>query len=107
MVPFRLANMKRAEPPSPLVNRKDEAFPLLTWPVGPTAPAPPGGMLGAVVGFFIGGVTDTLNSDAVLVAWFEVQKGLVSLCETPHGFFRLGSMSSAGRKPSETRLVWS
>jgi hypothetical protein len=63
-------------------------------------------MLGAMVGFFTGGVTDTLNSDAVLVPWFEVQKGLVSLCETPQGFFRLGSMSSAGRKPSETRLVW-
>jgi hypothetical protein len=35
-----------------------------------------------MVGFFTG-VTDTLNSDAVLVPWFEVQKGLVSLRNTP------------------------
>jgi hypothetical protein len=61
-------------------------------------------MFGAMANL-VGGVTDTLKREAVLVPWFEVQKGLVALCETPQGFTRLGSVSSAGRKPSETRFV--
>src|SRR5215472_7757484 len=43
---------------------------------------------------------------AVLVPWFETQKGLVGLCETPQGFFRLASVTTASPAMSETRLVW-
>jgi hypothetical protein len=50
-------------------------------------------------------VVVTLNKEVVLVPWFEVQKGLVALCETPQGFTRVGSVSWAGRNPSETRFV--
>jgi hypothetical protein len=42
--------------------------------------------------------------------WLETQKGLVALCDTPQGFFRLGSViwavNGAGNGTSETRLVW-
>ena len=54
MVPFKLAKMKCAEPPSPpFPTGNEEAFVLLTWPVGPWGPA-------AVVGIAIlpvGGLT--------------------------------------------------
>ena len=40
---------------------------------------------------------------AVLVTWFEVQKGLVALCEIPHGFIRLGSVIVAS--PTTLALV--
>jgi hypothetical protein len=47
MVPFKLAKMKLADAPFPPLTTetgKDEMFVLATWPVGPTAPTPPGGM---------------------------------------------------------------
>ena len=40
MVPFKLAKMKCAEPPSPpFPTGNEEVFVLLTWPVGPWGPA--------------------------------------------------------------------
>ena len=104
MVPFRLTKMKWADAPfPPFPTGKDEVLVLLTWPVGLT-PVPPGGMFGAVAEC-VGGVPDTLKRLAVLVPWFEVQMGLESKYETPQGFTGLGSMSSAGRNPSETRFA--
>jgi hypothetical protein len=45
MVPFKLAKTKLADAPfPPFPTAKDEVFVLATWPVGPTAPIPPGGM---------------------------------------------------------------
>ena len=111
MVPFKLAKMKCAELPSPPFTGNDEVLVLLTWPVGPWGPV-------AVVGIAmlpVGGLTAvtlvtvvlsvTANRVAVLVPWFEVQKGLVVLCETPQGLTSLGSVMVASPGMSETRLT--
>jgi len=69
IVPFRFAKMKCAEPPFPPfpTGKLDGlGFTLLTWPVGPTAPTPPGGIAILPVGGFtavilatvVGPVTD-------------------------------------------------
>jgi hypothetical protein len=82
---------------------------LATWPVGPTAPLPPGGM--AILPFVIAGDTlvtllsgVTAKRVAVLVPWFEVQIGLGSVGYTPR-VQQLGSVMLASPAISETRSV--
>src|SRR5215472_292810 len=112
IVPFKLAKMKCAELPSPpFPTGNDAVLVLLTWPVGPCGPV-------AVVGIAmlpVGGLTAvtlvtvvlsvTAKRVAVLVPWFEVQKGLVLLCETPQGLRSSGSVILASPGMSETRLT--
>ena len=64
---------------------------LLTWPVGPTAPLPPGGI--GIVPLVPTGMTFVGTKlllieykVVVLLPWFETQMGLVELEEIPHGF---------------------
>jgi hypothetical protein len=47
----------------------------------------------------------TAKRVAVLVPWFEVQNGLVELCETPHGLTSSGSVRVASFGMSETKLT--
>src|SRR5713226_1502369 len=105
MVPFRLANMKCAAPPPPFFTGKEEVLVLLTCPVGPCGPdavvgmATVSGTLATVV------LSVTAYRVAVLVPWFDDQKGLVGLCARPHGFFRAVSVIAASPERSETRFV--
>jgi hypothetical protein len=100
MVPLRSAKMKEAALP---LTGKEEVL-LLTWPVGPCG-------LDAVVGMLTVrpsllmpvGVTE--YRVLVLVPWFETQKGLLALKETPHGLTRLKSWIWARPETSETRFV--
>ena len=111
MLPFKLAKMKLADalfPPFPTA--KDEVFVLATWPVGPTAPLPPGGMTilpsvfkGAAFVTVLPAVT--AKRLVVLVPWFEIQKGLVALWEMPQGLCSSGSVMAASPWISETRFV--
>src|SRR4029077_5624369 len=113
MVPFKLAKMKAAEPPfPPLFTGNDEVLVLLTWPVGPWAgPAPSvgiailpvGGLTAVTLVTFV--LSVTAKRVVVLVPWFEVQKGLVVLCETPQGLTSSGSVIVASPGMSETRLT--
>src|SRR6516164_7513066 len=121
MVPFKLANIKCAKPLSPpLLTGKampfetshpvDDVLALLTWPVGPTAPTPPGGIKTSPAGGFMFTLVTvvlsvTAKRVAVLVPWFEVQNGLVELCETPHGLTSSGSVRVASFGMSETKLT--
>ena len=98
MVPFKLAKMKCAEAPSPpfASTGNDEVLVLLTWPVGPWGPVavvgiamlPVGGLTAVTLVTFV--LSVTAKRVAVLVPWFEVQKGLVVVCETPQGLTELG-----------------
>jgi hypothetical protein len=114
IVPFRLAKMKCAEPPfppPPTGKLEGLEFSLATWPVGPTAPVPPGGIAILPVGGLtavtlvtvVGPITD--QRLVVFVTWFEIQKGLPTLCELPQGFIRLESVIVASPGMSETRSV--
>src|ERR1700752_1851451 len=106
MVPFRLAKMKCAEPPSPpFPTGNDEVLVLLTWPVGPCGPAAVFGMLTMpfpLMGTLLTVVlSETEESVAVLLPWFEDQIGLVVLCEPPQGLTSWGSVSVASPGMSE------
>src|SRR5271168_4982751 len=102
IVPFRFAKMKCAEPPfPPSPTRKDDVLALLTCPVGPTAPAPPGGIAILPVGGLtavtlvtvVGPITD--QRLVRFVPWSEIQKGPPAGCELPQEFFRLASVMVA------------
>jgi hypothetical protein len=106
IVPLRLAKMKKAFVPSP--SMKDEAFVLETCPVGPSGP------LAVVVSTVRGTLLTvvlpvTVYRIAVLVPWFETQKGVLKdgeeMNETPQEFTKLGSATSASPEMSETRFV--
>src|ERR1700721_174759 len=112
MVPFKLEKMKGADPPfPPPPTGKDEGlgFIFATWPVGPTAPIPPGGMAILPVGgltavtFVTSLPAVTAKRVAVLVPWFEVQKGLVAVWDIPQGLTSSGSVMLASPGISETR----
>src|SRR5260370_17853681 len=112
MVPFKLAKMKAAEPPfPPLFTGNDEVLVLLTWPVGPWGPVavvgiailPVGGLTAVTLVTFV--LSVTAKRVVVLVPWFEVQKGLRGLCETPQGLTGSGSVILANPGMSETRLT--
>src|SRR5215471_1427278 len=112
IVPFKLAKMKCANLPSPpLFTRNDAVLVLLTWPVGPWGPVavvgiamfPVGGLTAVTLVTFVRSVT--AKRVAVLVPWFEVQKGLVVLCEAPQGLTSSGSVIVASPGMSETRLT--
>src|SRR5262249_19194812 len=101
MLPLRSAKMKRAGLPSDMTK---DAVGLKTWPVGPGKPVPVGG-IETVSPSLLTPADVTELSVLTFVPWSEAQKGLVVPSETPQGFLRLGSMTSAGTEPSETRLV--
>src|SRR5919205_2254742 len=106
-----MAKMKREDvEASPGLNWKEEVFVLLTWPVGPCGPAAVVGIatkpFGATFTMLTLVLPVTPKRVAVLVPWFEVQNGLVGLCDKPHGFTSNESLNSAIPETSETRLVW-
>src|SRR5438270_12364745 len=98
MVPFRLAKMKREDvEASPGVSWKEAVFVLLTCPVGPWGPVavvgiatkPLGGLMFTLLTFVL---PVTAKRVAVFVPWFEVQNGLVGLCDKHQGIIRKGSV---------------
>src|SRR6516162_4995923 len=120
MVPFKLAKMKCAKLLSPpFLTGKAMPFEtshpvadvllLLTWPVGPCGPAAVVGMFTMpfpLMGTWLTVVLSvTVKRVAVFVPWFEVQKGLVVLCETPQGLTSWGTVMVASPGMSETRLT--
>src|SRR5947199_1284961 len=100
IVPFRLAKMKRDDVAVlPGASWNDAVFDLLTCPVGPSGPAAVVGIATNPLGAMLTRVTVVLPvmpySVALLVAWFETQKGLVALLEIPQGFTINGSVMVA------------
>jgi hypothetical protein len=86
---------------------------LLTWPVGPWAGplpnvgiaiSPVGGLTAVTLATVVGPVTD--QRLVRFVPWSEIQKGLVVVRETPHGFTRVGSVmvASPGDVRNQIRL---
>ena len=102
IVPLRLAKMKFDA--VPLTVKVPAPALLNTWPVGPCGPLAVVGMLttracGAAIPLV------TRYRVDVLVAWFEIQNGLVALNDMPQGFLRFGSVTCASPGTSDTRLV--
>ena len=64
---------------------------------------PVGGLTAVTLVTFV--LSVTAKRVAVLVPWFEVQNGLVVVCETPQGLTSSGSVIVASPGMSETRLA--
>src|SRR5579883_2064636 len=108
MVPSSVAKMKIEGAVAPLlVMLNPDPVPLNTCPVGLAGDICPGGtaIVIDVCPATVTGFPAPSWIDAIPEPLSDIQNGPVGLKETPQGLIRFGSVTGAGTKPSETKLV--